>query len=272
MDIVTGTTVSHILILEGDRAHQDLVLHAFLADPKQFRVSIAGNLRDARDIIGRDQPDLIIANWILPDGKGLDILPRKNGRVTIPLVIMTSHGDEPLAVEIMKYGAIDYVVKSATTFRDLPHIARRALRDWDNLRERKRAEEAVRNSQKLLADILRFLPDAVLAIDNEGRMIAWNKAIEEMTGVAAADMLGKGDHEYSIPLYGERRPILIDFVFADDADVREKYHSIRREGNKIISELFVPAMYGGREPGSRLFSRKSSEFLSSVWQDLIFPG
>ena len=247
MDAGTGTTVPHILILEDDTALQDLVLRAFRKDPDQLRVSVAGTIHDARDIIGCDPPDLIIADWMLPDGKGIEILPRRDGMVTVPLVIMTSHGDERLAVEIMKSGAIDYVVKSATVFRDLPNIARRALRDWDNIRERQRAEEADRDSQKRLADILSFLPDAVLAIDNESRVIAWNKAIEEMTGVAAADMLGKGDHEYSIPFYGERRPILIDLVLMEDTEIEKKYLFVHRDGEKIVSEAFIPAMYGGRE-------------------------
>src|SRR5512133_3170724 len=94
MDAGTGTRAPHILLLEDDRS--------------LFRVSVAGTLREARQILGRDPPDLIISDWILPDGKGLDILPRRDGRVTIPLVIMTSFGDELLAVEIMKSGAIDY--------------------------------------------------------------------------------------------------------------------------------------------------------------------
>jgi PAS domain S-box-containing protein len=246
MNTGTGTKSSHILILEDDVAHQDLALRAFREDPETFRVSIAVNIREARQVIERDLPDLIIADWLLPDGKGIEILPRIEGRVTIPLVIMTSHGDEHLAVEIMKSGAIDYVVKSATTFRDLPHIARHALNDWENIRQRQRAEQERRETEKRLADIIGFLPDAVLAVNTDGRVIAWNKAMEEITGVPAGDMLGKADHEYSLPLYGDRRPILIDLVLKDDVETEKKYLSFRREGEKLVSEAFVPAAFGGR--------------------------
>jgi PAS domain S-box-containing protein len=246
MDSGTGTKTPHILILEDDTAHRELCLRAFRDDPELFRVSIAGSIREARQVVERDPPDLIIADWILPDGKGLDILPRTDGKVTVPLVIMTSFGDEHLAVEIMKSGAIDYVVKSATVFHDLPHIARRALRDWENIRQRKRAEETVQESQKRLADIIGFLPDAVLAIDNDGRVIAWNEAIEQMTGVTAADMLGKGDHEYSIPFYGERRPILIDLVQMDDPEIEKKYDFIHRNNGQLTTETFIPTPFGGK--------------------------
>lgn len=246
MDTVTGTKASHILILEDDRDQQALALHTFLTVPEQFRVSLAGNLQDARVLMVRDPPDLIISAWNLPDGKGIDILPRRNGLVTTPLVIMTSFGNENLAVEIMKSGAIDYVVKSAAMFADLPHIARRALRNWENVHRRVLAEEAVQDTRKRLADILSFLPDAVLAIDNDGRVIAWNNALEQMTGHSSEEMLGKGDHAYSIPFYGERRPVLIDSVLEDNPDTEKNYLSVQRDGQKITSEEYLPSMYGGR--------------------------
>ena len=236
----------HILILDDDTAHQELCLRAFRDDPELVRVSVAGSVREAARIIETDPVDLIVADWLLPDGRGLEVLPRSNGLVTVPLIIMTSHGDEQLAVEIMKSGAIDYVVKSATMFRELPHIARRAIRDWTNIRIRREAEEAAREAQKRVADIIAFLPDAVFAIDTGGRVIAWNHAIERMTGVPAADMLGRGDHAYSIPFYGERRPILIDLTFLADAEIEKKYDYILREGDRITSETFIPAMYGGK--------------------------
>jgi PAS domain-containing protein len=134
---------------------------------------------------------------------------------------MTSYGDEHLAVEIMKSGAIEYVIKSATVFKNLPNIARRALRDWENIQQRKRAEKTEQDSQKRLADIINFFPDAVLAIDNEGRVIAWNRTIKVMTGITAADILGKGNHEYSLPFYGERRPILINIILMEDSEIEK---------------------------------------------------
>src|SRR5271157_2310930 len=114
MDSGKGVNVPHILFLEDNKAHRYLALRAFHDDPEMFRVSVAGTIREARQILKRDPPDLIIADWLLPDGKGIVVLPRKDGMVTVPLVVMTSHGNEHLAVEIMKSGAIDYVVKSAT--------------------------------------------------------------------------------------------------------------------------------------------------------------
>jgi len=106
--------------------------------------------------------------------------------------------------------------------------------------DRQRAEEALRDSERRLSDIFDFLPDATFAIDLEGRVIAWNRAIEEMTGVEAESIMGKGDYEYALPFYGLRRPILIDLVFLTDAEIEKKYHFVKREGEILVAEAEVP--------------------------------
>ncbi len=113
-----------------------------------------------------------------------------------------------------------------------------------DITERKRAEEELRESQRRLADIIEFLPDATLAIDNEGKVIAWNRAIETMTGVMKEDMLGKGDHEYAVPFYGTRRPILINFVSTWDKDMEKQYSFIKKEGDTLFTETNVPFVRG----------------------------
>ncbi|PKG31755.1 MAG: hypothetical protein CW742_11730, partial [Methanoregula sp.] len=159
---------------------------------------------------------------------------------------MTGYGDERLAVDIRKSGAVDYIVKSATVFEDIPNISRRAIRFWENLQERIAAEQAQQETRKRLADILAFLPDPVLAVDTTGTVIAWNNAMEDLTGVPAADMLGKGDHEYSIPFYGERRPLLIDLVLEPDSEILKRYPIVQRDGDRITSEAFVAGIHGGK--------------------------
>jgi two-component system sensor histidine kinase/response regulator len=110
--------------------------------------------------------------------------------------------------------------------------------------ELKRAEEAIQESERRLTDIISFLPDATLVIDGEGKVIAWNRAIEEMTGVKAKEMLGKGDYEYAIPFYGERRPILIDLVLLPDEEFERKYAHIQRRGPFLAGETYVPYVRG----------------------------
>ena len=82
-------------------------------------------------------------------------------------------------------------------------------------------------------------------IDREGRVIAWNRAIEEMTGIKAEDMLGKGDYEYSLPFYGERKPILVDLVAKPQEELEQNYAQIQRQGSILVGETYVPLLRGG---------------------------
>jgi len=102
----------------------------------------------------------------------------------------------------------------------------------------KRAEEIVKNSEQRLGQIIDFLPDPTFVIDREGRVVTWNRAMENLTGVAAADMVGKGNYEYALPFYGERRPILIDLLRDWNAEYEKKYPSIKKDGNNLVSESY----------------------------------
>jgi len=116
-----------------------------------------------------------------------------------------------------------------------------------DITERKQADDALREAHRRLMEIVEFLPDATFVVDREGKVIAWNKAIEEMTGILKSDMIGKGDHEYSIPFYGYRRPVLIDLVQRpDDAIERKEYSSTSRAGETLRGEMHAPCVYAGR--------------------------
>ena len=140
---------------------------------------------------------------------------------------------------VTKQGAIRYVIQivSPIQYNGKPAILGNAI----DVTERRRVEEALRESERRLADIIDFLPDATLAIDLKGKVIAWNHAIEEMTGVKAADILGKGDYEYALPFYGIRRPILADLVLKPDKKIERSYYSILEKNKDIlIIETWVP--------------------------------
>jgi signal transduction histidine kinase/DNA-binding response OmpR family regulator len=113
------------------------------------------------------------------------------------------------------------------------------------VQERTLAEAAMKDSEHRLADIINFLPDATFVIDKEGTVIAWNLAIEKMTGFKAVDILGKDRYEYSLPFYGERRPILIDLVLKPCSDFEKAYDSIKKhDSSTIVGESFVPDLNG----------------------------
>ncbi|MDD5526360.1 MAG: diguanylate cyclase [Candidatus Omnitrophica bacterium] len=107
-------------------------------------------------------------------------------------------------------------------------------------------QESLRCAHQQLLDIIEFFPDAILVIDGNKRVIAWNRELEEMTGIKKKDILGKGEYSYSVPFYGTRRPILIDLITIPNQRIEGTYNYIRREGEVLYAEVFIQSLYGGR--------------------------
>jgi PAS domain S-box-containing protein len=117
---------------------------------------------------------------------------------------------------------------------------------WRDITKRKKAEAALEESRQQLLDIIEFLPDATFVTDSQGRVMAWNRAIEEMTGVGKAQMLGQGDRACTVPFYGERRAHLLDLLDFEDRELEQKYRQVQRRGKILNGEAFAPALYGGK--------------------------
>ncbi|MDD5034695.1 MAG: response regulator [Methylococcaceae bacterium] len=141
-------------------------------------------------------------------------------------------------------GQAHYMQTTAASLRDSRGEYRGAIEIIRDFSERKNAEDALQESQRRLSDIINFLPDATLVIDRAGKVIAWNRAIEQMTGVAAGQMLGQGDREYALPFYGERRPLLLDLVLRPDPAFESDYIRLERQGDTLYGETFVPNLRG----------------------------
>ena len=128
----------------------------------------------------------------------------------------------------------------------------------DDITRRKRAEEALRESERHLADILEFFPDPTVVIDATGKVTAWNRAMEGLTGVPKEEIVGKGDFAYAVPLYGEPRPILIDLVLKSDSEIEEQYHDVEKKGDILYAETFAPMSYQGK--GAYIWGKASPLF------------
>lgn len=108
---------------------------------------------------------------------------------------------------------------------------------------KKTAENQLRNSERQLKDIINFLPEPTWVIDNGGKVLYWNLAIEKLTGVPAEQIVGKGNYEHGLLFYGERRPVLIDLVLNPDREKEEKLGYTRNNEEQLeSSETFHPLL------------------------------
>lgn len=135
-----------VLVVEDNDGHVRLIRRAFRASDTEACLTVAATVQEARAHVANTQLDLLIVDLLLPDGRGTELL--KGNRLAFPAIVMTSFGHEQAAVEIIKAGALDYVVKSNTTLADMAQIAKRVLREWANITARRSAEEALQKAQR----------------------------------------------------------------------------------------------------------------------------
>ena len=179
-----------ILVVEDDPAHAE-AMSRVLSAHGGYRLRLAGTLAEAQRSIAEVPPTLILADLNLGDGKAFDLLPDRNAQAGLPVLVLTSHGDEQTAVRAMRSGALDYVVKSPEAFAGLPHTVERALREWRLVESRRAAEVALRESEERFRVLFESSPDACYIVTAQGHFTAINRAAEEMLGYSRADVLGK---------------------------------------------------------------------------------
>lgn len=140
-----------------------------------------------------------------------------------------------------RYGKVKDIAVSV----DMLPSTKESIASLHDITERKQAEKTLQESQRRLADIIEFFPDATLIIDKDGKIIAWNRAMEALTGIRKENMIGKGNCEYSLPLYGDRRSMLIDLVLHPDREREKQYTTIQRVGDVLFGEAFTPNLPSG---------------------------
>ncbi len=117
--------------------------------------------------------------------------------------------------------------------------------------------QSTRTDYKRFEDIVEFLPDATFVIDANTKVMAWNKAMEELTGVAKEDIVGQGFPAYGIALYKRSRPMLVDIILSNEneKDNHLLYETFQGEGDAVYAEAFVPSAFKGR--GAYLWGKAS---------------
>ncbi|KUO61059.1 hypothetical protein APF79_12965 [bacterium BRH_c32] len=180
-------SANKILVVEDELAHFELIERGFEKRKNEFVLRRAINLEEAHKAIIEFQPNLIISDWKLPDGNGTDLIIKdSHDYLKVPIILMTSYGYETFAVEAMKLGVLDYIVKSPDIFFDMAHIAERTLREWDTIVEKRKIEDRLR---KLSTAVEQSHVINVIT-DTNGVIEYVNPIFETITGYKSVEVLG----------------------------------------------------------------------------------
>jgi PAS domain S-box-containing protein len=243
---ITDRKQAEQAIRESQAKYRDLVENANCII---FQMDTRGNItffnRFAQDFFGYSEAEILGRNVVGTIAPATDSTGRN---LEIMIQDLAKHPEKYTDNEnenIRRNGELAWVAWTNRAIYDEENHFSEILCIGIDRTEQKKAEEIVKNSEQRLGQIIDFLPDPTWVIDSAGKVVTWNRAMEKLTGVAAADMVGKGNYEYALPFYGERRPVLIDLVRDWNPEYEKKYLSIKKDGNNLVSESHHPDLGDG---------------------------
>jgi len=227
-----GQAKISVLYVDDERDLLDLG-KIFLERSGEFRVDTRTSATDTLNSSSLQEYDAIVSDYQMPDMNGINFLEAiRKTHTNIPFILFTGRGREEVVIQAINKGADFYIQKGGdpiAQFAELGHKIKEAV-------GRRHIEQMLRDTEKKFSDIIAFLPDPTFAIDQSGRVIAWNRALEEFTGVRSDRMLGSTKKQYHSAFYTTDRPLLIDLIDEPDEEVRKYYSIIHREGGSITAE------------------------------------
>jgi PAS domain S-box-containing protein len=192
--------------------------------------------------------DVVVVDHVLPGMSGLDLCTELIDKETdLPLVILTGKGSEQLAVEALKAGVTDYIIKDPVEgYLDLlPTVLPEVVSRYDDRRARRLAEIALRESEERYRTVLAASPAPVVVYDIDGKVIYVNQAFSRVFGWTAEEVVGKRMHY--VP--DENRPetqMIVDKVLAgeDYAGVASRRYT---KGGDILDVSISVSVYSDHE-------------------------
>ena len=172
-----------ILLVEDDEDHAALINRAFETE-SHCRLVVTTTLEQAKSLIDLSSPDLIITDVKLPDGHGTELLNPGSG---CPTIVMTSYSDEKVAVNAIKSGAAEYIIKTQETMASLPRTASRVMREWRLVIDQKLAFER----QQRLTAILEATPDLICIANLDGFVTYINQAGRNLLGIGKNENINR---------------------------------------------------------------------------------
>lgn len=183
-----------ILIVEDDKGLNSLIQKTL--ERTGMRVESASDAKEAVSKISDNNIDMMLLDYQLPDMNGSELIAalRENNN-DVPFIIVTGHGDEKIAVDMMKLGARDYIVKDKGFMEMLPFVLEKAIKDVARERKLEETEKKIVQAAEEWRFTFDAIADFVTVHDRDFRIKKANKALADFLGIGIQDIVGKRCYE-----------------------------------------------------------------------------
>jgi len=172
-----------ILVADDNRDHIQL-MGEILKEELGAEIESATTGEECLKKVDKDSYDLLLLDYLFPKINGLDILKTITDKHSdLPVIMVTGHGDEKIAVEAMKTGAIDYIVKSEDGFAALPSAAKKAI-------EKSQLKKGLRESEEKYRTLVETAQEGISITDLDENMTFTNQAFADLLGYTKEELLG----------------------------------------------------------------------------------
>jgi len=192
-------------VLHVEDRERDVALltrHLSLAgyDPHSERVETPEAMRAALE---EGEWDVVLCDFSMPHFSAPEALRLlKETGLDVPFIIISGTVGEETAVEAMRAGADDYLMKGSLA--RLVAAIERGMQDAENRRARRRAEEALRESEDRYRDLVEYSHDLICTHDLEGRILSVNRTAAEILGYDRETLLGRNIRDALLLRHAQR--------------------------------------------------------------------
>lgn len=209
-----------VLIVEDNIEQSNLMRHGLQFHESDFDVHLVNSIAAARSFLAESTPDILITELSFADGTAAELVPEEPETGAYPVVILTERGSEKDAVDLLKAGVLDYVVKNRRKCQEIGDLINKSLEAWNRIRNIRQAEVNLQQTLRLARSIMNSLPNPVGVLDDQGQVLSVNEA---WTSTDADDLY-----------FGEAAQINSNYLeFCRDTDSTVG-HSIAMEVERVI--------------------------------------
>ena len=232
----------NILIVDDNKDHQVLMEEALVKLIDEVNIVFASTGEECFHELIKEKYDAIVIDFNLSDMDGLEVLRRmKYNEYFIPAIMVTAFGDENIAVDAMKLGAFDYIVKSDEYLNRLSSIIIRVMQEPKLKKEKEKVENDLRASELKYKILIDNMIDVVFTADKELNIISINLAGQRVFEYSCEDI--KGLNFYDL-IYDSDREKIIDCVkgsFAGNREFLEGFEFRIKTGNGRTKDVQLNA-------------------------------